>query len=98
MERPMTGAAPAEATMTEVINVTNGTEAEMAANDWLLVQCKGHGVHYRQHGDAASACGDSWSRHTSARDFVTCKSCLALLRGATKAREESSQRTMTKAA
>jgi hypothetical protein len=59
--------------------------AEEAANDWLLGQCKGSGVHYRQHGDAASACGDSWARHTSARDFVTCKSCLAILRGARKA-------------
>ncbi len=84
--------------MIEVMNMTNRTEAEMAANDWLLGQCKGHGVHYRQHGDAASTCGDSWSRHTTARDFVTCKSCLALLRGASKVCEEPLPRTVTKAA
>jgi hypothetical protein len=73
-------------------------EVETAANDWLLAQCKGSGVHHRQDGDAASTCGDSWSRHTTARDFVTCESCLAILRGAPKVCEEPVLRTGAKAA
>ena len=70
--------------------MTNRIEAEMAATTTgCKGQCKGNGVHYRQHGDTASTCGDAWSRHTTARDFVTCKSCLALLRGASKVREDN---------
>ena len=81
-----------------MIEEVNMNGAETAANDWLLAQCQGSGVHYRQHGDAASTCGDSWSRHTSARDFVTCKSCLAILRGAPKLGDEQLRQTVAKAA
>ena len=57
------------------------TEAD--AHDWLLAQCEGSsGVHYRQDGDEQSSCGDQWSKHTTSRDFVTCESCKAILRGA----------------
>lgn len=69
----------------EVVKLSN---MEAAANDWLLAQCEGSGVHYRQNGDAESRCGDRWANHTTARDFVTCKSCLALLRGAVKSCED----------
>ncbi len=74
------------------------TKMETAANDWMRAQYEGRGVHYRQDGDAASTCGDRSSRHSTARDFVTCKSCLATLRGAPKLCDEALRRTDAKAA
>jgi hypothetical protein len=82
-----------------MIQVVNMTKMETAANDWMLAQCEGSGVHYRQDGDAASTCGDRLSNHTTtARDFVTCKSCLATLRGPPKVCDEPLLRTDAKAA
>lgn len=79
-------------------DMPNLTKMEAAANDWLLGQCEGRGVHYRQEGDTESTCGDRWARHTAARDFVTCKSCLAILRSALRKREGTSPPVQSKAA
>jgi hypothetical protein len=81
-----------------MIEAMDMTAVETATNEWLLAQCEGSGVHYCQDGDAASTCGDRWSSHTAARDFVTCKSCLAILREAPKVCDKPLRRTVAKAA